>query len=109
MISRTEEMLLLSVCRLQESAFGTEIRQEVQDITGKKYSVGGIYVPLDRLVKKGLLMTEDSKATEERMGRPRRLYRVTAAGLAALRHARQLHESMWASLPDLIWQQLRLA
>jgi len=108
MISRTEEMLLLSVCRLQQEAFGANIREEAQQITGKRYSVGGIYVPLDRLARKGLLETEDAEPSPERMGRPRRRYKITKAGLAMLREARTLQESMWASLPDLIWQQLRL-
>lgn len=107
-ITRTEEMLLLVVCKLQEEAFGINIRQEVQSITGKRYSVGGIYVPLDRLVRKGLLTTEAGKAIPERLGRPRRLYKVTPGGLAMLREARAIHEAMWASLPEMVLQQLRL-
>ena len=109
LITRTEEMLLLTVCKLQDDAFGLSIREKVEAITGKRYSVGGIYVPLDRLVRKGLLTTEDGKPTPERMGRPRRLYKITPDGLAMLREARRVHEAMWASLPDLVAQQLRPA
>jgi len=109
MLTRTEEMLLLSVCRLQTEAFGNNIREEVESITGRRYSVGGIYVPLDRLEKKGLLKTEEGRATESRLGRPRRLYRITSAGLAALRKARALQESMWSSLPDRLAEQLRFS
>jgi DNA-binding PadR family transcriptional regulator len=101
-------MLLLVVCKLQDEAFGLTIREDVEALTGKRYSVGGIYVPLDRLVRKGFLTTEDGKPTEERMGRPRRLYKITADGLVALREARSAQEAMWASLPDLIAQKLRL-
>ncbi len=109
LITRTEEMLLLVVCKLQDDAFGLTIRQEVEAITGKRYSVGGIYVPLDRLVRKRFLTTQDGKPTPERMGRPRRRYQITAEGLAMLREARRVHEAMWASLPELVVQQLRLA
>lgn len=109
LISRTEEMLLLIVCKLQDDAFGLSIREEAEVITGKRYSVGGIYVPLDRLVRKGFLTTEDGKPTPERMGRPRRLYMITPEGLAMLREARRVHEAMWAALPDLVAQQLRPA
>ena len=101
-------MLLLVVCSLQDDAFGLSIREEVEAITGKRYSVGGIYVPLDRLVRKGFLTTEEGKPTPERMGRPRRLYRITPDGLAMLREARRVHEAMWGALPDLVAQQLRL-
>jgi PadR family transcriptional regulator PadR len=109
LITRTEEMLLLAVCRLQEEAFGLNIRQEVEAIMGKRYSVGGIYVPLDRLVRKGFLTTEDGLPTAERLGRPRRLYHITASGLTVLREARRVHEAMWSSLPDLVLQRLRIA
>ncbi len=107
MISRTEEMLLLAVCRLQADAFGLNIRKEMQAVTGKRYSVGGIYTPLDRLVNKGLLKTEDGLPTEARMGRPRRLYRISSAGLEALREAREQHEAMWEGLPKLVLDKLR--
>lgn len=108
LISRTEEMLLLVVCRLQDDAFGINIRKEVEALTGKRYSVGGIYVPLDRLVRKGLLTTEEGKPSPERMGRPRRCYLITASGLAMLREAKAMHEALWASLPELITQKLQM-
>ncbi len=108
LISRTEEMLLLVVCRLQDDAFGLRIRQEVEAATGKRYSVGGIYVPLDRLVQKGLLATEEGLPTAERLGRPRRRYRITSSGLATLRDVQRVHERLWSGLPETIAQQLRI-
>lgn len=109
LITRTEEMLLLVVCRLQDDAFGINIRKEVEALTGKRYSVGGIYVPLDRLVRKGLLRTEEGQPTPARMGRPRRLYLVTPNGLVMLREARAMQQAMWAELPDLVLQKLSLS
>ena len=106
MLSRTEEMLLLAVCRLQTEAFGINIRKEVESLTGKRYSVGGIYVPLDRLVKKGLLSTNVGEATENRLGRPKRLFTISSSGLATLKESRTLYEAMWASLPDQVIKQL---
>lgn len=106
MLSRTEEMLLLAICRLQTEAYGINIRKEVEELTGRRYSVGGIYVPLDRLVKKGLLSTKTGRPTEHRLGRPKRLFTISSAGLAELRGARSLHEAMWKSLPKPIARQL---
>ena len=40
---------------------------------------------------------------------PRRRYRVTSAGVAALRAARDLHEAMWARLPEFAWKRLGLS
>ena len=106
--SRTEEMLLLVVGRLQENAFGLDIRAEVETLTGKQYSIGGIYVPLDRLVKKGWLKTEDGLPGPQRLGRPRRRYTVTSAGIASLRSSRELSDALWASLPLQLQRRLGL-
>ncbi|MEL6443069.1 MAG: helix-turn-helix transcriptional regulator [Bacteroidota bacterium] len=108
-ITRTEEMLLLAACRLGDDAYGADIRAEIEAVTGRRYSVGGVYVPLDRLVRKGLLETEEGAPTAKRRGRPRRRYRVTSAGFAALRAARDLHEAMWARLPEFAWKRLGLS
>ena len=99
-LSRTEEMLLLMICRLDTEAYGMQIREEVKKLTGKLYAIGGIYVPLDRLVAKGLVKTLDQPGGTERMGRPRRLFAVTATGLAALRRTREMEKAMW-DLPEM--------
>lgn len=107
MLTRTEEMILLMVCRLQDEAYGMQIREEVKKLTGKLYSIGGIYVPLDRLVMKGFLDVQDEYPTEERMGRPRRRFIVTAEGLQILKKTRELEQAMW-DLPELILQKNNL-
>ncbi|MDN5205500.1 PadR family transcriptional regulator [Fulvivirgaceae bacterium BMA10] len=107
LLSRTEEMLLLMVCKLQDEAYGMQIRNEVKEVTGKLYSIGGIYVPLDRLVAKGFLKMEDVEASEDRMGRPRRRFTITAEGLSVLRETRQMELAMW-DLPDTILKKMKL-
>lgn len=107
LLTRTEEMLLLMVCRLEDEAYGMQIREEVKNHTGKQYSIGGIYVPLDRLVLKGYLDVLDEKPAQERMGRPRRRFILTADGTKALRIAREMHQSLW-DLPEGILQKNHL-
>lgn len=107
LLTRTEEMLLLMVCRLQDEAYGMQIREEVKKQTGKQYSIGGIYVPLDRLVLKGYLDVQDENPVEERMGRPRRRFIITAEGINLLKKTRELQQSMW-DLPELILQKNNL-
>lgn len=97
LLSRTEEMLLLMICKLGEGAYAMRIREEVQQLTGKVYSIGGIYVPLDRLVKKGYATMHDEMDSPERPGRPRRRFEITMEGLQALREIRQLETEMWAA------------
>lgn len=86
-----ESLLLLSVLRLGERAYGVSIRQELIEKAGKDIAVGAIYTGLDRLAKKGLVESWRGEPTAERGGRAKRFYRVTAAGLKALNHK---HQSM---------------
>ncbi len=109
MLSRTEEIVLLSVCRLQSSAFGLDIRKDVEDVTGKRHSVGGIYVPLERLVKKGYLTSESESGSAERLGRPRKRFVITADGLHALSEVHALSQTIWSGLPDAVTTKLNLA
>ena len=109
LLSRTEELLLLIVCRLQDEAYGLKIRDEVKAISGKQFSIGGIYVPLNRMVQKGLLETEEGQPTEERLGRRRRRYFITSQGIAMLKDVQALHKQMWSGLPDQIVTQLQLS
>ena len=108
LLTRTEEMLLLTVCKLRDDASGMQIRKALEAVTGKRYSIGGIYVPLDRLVKKGLLRAHERGPTSERGGRRKRVYEVTATGLAALREVRQVEEALWSGLPEGVSLKLGL-
>ena len=109
MLSRTEEIILLSVCRLQSGAFGLTIRRDVEQVTGRRHSVGGIYVPLERLVKKGYLSTESESGSADRLGRPRRLFSISPEGLRALSEVHALNQSVWSGLPDPILNKLNLS
>lgn len=106
-LSRTEEMLLLMVCKLQDEAYGMQIRDEVKSITGKLYSIGGIYVPLDRLVAKSFLEIQEVAASKDRMGRPRRRFIITAEGLRVLKETHLMEKAMW-NLPDSIVNKIKM-
>ena len=84
-----ESLLLLSVLRLGERAYGVTIRKELIERAGKDVAVGAIYTGLDRLAKKGLVQSWQGEPTAERGGRAKRFYRVTAAGVQALNHKQQ--------------------
>lgn len=101
LLTRLEELLLLSVWRLQEEAYGLEIRQHLSEILGKDLSVGSVYVPLKRLKKRGYLTSWDSEPTEERGGRSKRYFKLTSKGVNALQQVKTIQEESWSGLPDL--------
>ena len=104
MLTRMEELLLLTVWRLQHDAYGLAIRRKVSDLLEKKVSVGAVYIPLERLARKGLLESWESEPTARRGGRRKRFYKLTPAGMAALNTVKQLHDTAWSGLPDLAFE-----
>ena len=104
LLSRTEEIVLLAVYRLVGKAYGVTIRREIGANTGIEFSVGAVYVPLERLTRRGLLQASAGQPTAERGGRSKRYYQITPDGLAALQAVHRLHLAMWNDLPDLLPQ-----
>ena len=94
-----EELLLLAVWRLQEDAYGLAIRRHIADLLGTKVSVGAVYIPLERLARRGLLATWESEPTARRGGRRKRFYKLTPTGLAALNTVKRIHDEAWSGLP----------
>lgn len=101
LLTRAEELILLAVWRLKENAYSIPIHDQVSAITGETFSLGSIYMPLDRLVKKGFLESYLSEATPERGGRHKRIYKLTREGLKALQRIRRVQNRMWNGIPDL--------
>jgi len=96
MLTKLEELILLSIWRLKENAYGTTIFRHIQAVTEKKLSLGGVYFPLDRLTKEGYLRAYYGSATEERKGLSKRYYELTEKGLEALDDAKRVHDIMWS-------------
>lgn len=99
-LSRTEETLLLAVWALAPNAYGLAIGGYLRKLTGKRWSVGAIYIPLERLEARGLLAAHEGEPTPQRGGRGKRFFTLTPQGLKALNEARRLHEALWAAVPD---------
>jgi len=83
-----ETLLLLAVLHLTEQrqeAYGSALREEIAARTGRAVPRGSIYITLDRLEEKGLLASREAGASVARGNRPKRLFKVTAAGVRAVK------------------------
>ena len=83
-----ETLLLLAVLHLTEQKqdpYGSTIRTEIEARTGRSVPRGSIYVTLDRLEEKGLLTSHEGRATAARGHRPKRIFKVTPAGLRGVK------------------------
>jgi len=100
-LSRPEELVLLAVWKMNEDPYGINIRKFVMDLTGKYWSIGSIYVPLDRLENKGYLKSFLTDPTPERGGKSRRFYRLTEEGMKQLEEIRAIYQTVWKDLPSI--------
>jgi DNA-binding PadR family transcriptional regulator len=100
-ISRSEELVLLSVWKLKEDSYGVAIRNYMSELTGHYWSIGSIYVPLDRLEGKGYISSYLADSTPERGGKSKRFYQLTDDGLKKLKEIKKINELFWNDLPDL--------
>ena len=100
-LTRNEELILLAVWRLQEDAYGAAIHEHLIESTGDRWSIAGVYNPLNRMARAGLVMTRVGPPTPERGGRSKRYFYLTKKGLGALNANREVTERMWNGLPEL--------
>ena len=89
-----EHLVLLSLVRLGDKAYGVPIRQELSERTGRDVSVGAVYTTLERMEKKGFVSSRQGEPTAERGGRAKKYFRIEAAGQLAL-------ESSWKALVSM--------
>ena len=95
------EMVMLAIWHLKDNAYLVTIREYLSNIEGKEWSVGAVFVPLDRLTKAGLTESNFGEATPERGGRRKKYYRLTKEGLAALRELQRVHDELWKGISRL--------
>lgn len=93
-----EQLVLLAIVRLAADAYGSTIRDEIEDRTSRSVAIGALYTALDRLERKGYVGSRMSDPTPERGGRAKRYYKLKPAGAAALRRSREALVSMWAGV-----------
>ncbi len=101
LLSRTEEILLLAIWRLQDQAYGVPIRKEVSRATDRTWTIGAVYAPLHRLEKKGFVITHQGPPTAERGGRSKVIYKLSISGKEPLLKIRQVHDELWIGIPTL--------
>ncbi|TRX62596.1 PadR family transcriptional regulator [Fulvivirga sp. M361] len=95
-----EEMVLLIVGILKGEAYGISILKEIEEHTGRTVTVSTIHTALYRLEDKGFVDSFVGGASNERGGRSKRLYKITAEGQTALESARSIRNRLWDMMPD---------
>ncbi len=94
-LTKTEEILLISIWRLKDEAYGVKIRQYVSLFINKEFSYGNLYSALKQLKMKGLVTKTVGESTQRRRGRRKIYYNITPAGMEALKLSRDMYDMLW--------------
>ena len=101
-LGELEHLVLLAILRLGPEAYGLSIARELEREASRSLSRGALYTTLDRLERKGLIRWKSEPGGRERRGLPRRIYTVSARGLAAARMSQRILNRMWRGLEDIL-------
>jgi DNA-binding PadR family transcriptional regulator len=96
-----ELMILLSVLRIGDDAYGVPIAKEIEETGGRTVVLAAIYVALDRLEQNGLVTSTMGDPTPERGGRAKRFFKVTTKGLKAVKDTQKSLTALWSGIPQL--------
>jgi DNA-binding PadR family transcriptional regulator len=102
LLGEFEMLVILAVMHLGADAYAPALRREIERRARRPVARGAIYVTLDRLEAKQLLMSRLDDADAARTGRPRRYYRVSPKGARAVRRAVNAVERMRVGLEPLL-------
>ena len=83
-LAELEHLVLLAVLQCGDEAYGVSILERL-DRSGRGTTRAAVYVVLRRLEDRSLLDSALGAPSEQRGGRAKRFYRLTAQGLEALR------------------------
>lgn len=97
-----EHTVMLAILQLGDHAHAPGIARHLEVTIARSVSRGALYSCLDQLERKGLVRWRLDEPTAERGGHARRSYRVSAAGVRALRAARQGQLLLWRGLEGIL-------
>lgn len=97
-----EQMVLLAILQQGDTAFGLEVRREIERSADRSVSRSAFYTTLDRLETKGFVEWREGEADDPNRKTPVRLFRVTEAGKEALLRSRRALWTLWRGLDDLV-------
>jgi PadR family transcriptional regulator, regulatory protein PadR len=98
-----EEIVMLTVGVLYDEAYGVSVKKEIETRLKRGVSVGALQTALRRLEDKGYLKSREGEATEERAGRPKKYFQITALGKKAMEHTKTTRDELWSSIPNVAW------
>jgi DNA-binding PadR family transcriptional regulator len=99
-----EELVMLTTGILGNKAYSVSIKDELESRLSRTVSMGALHTALKRMEDKGFLRSFAGEPTEERAGRPKRFFEITAMGKKAVQYTKDTRDSLWKAIPKTVWE-----
>src|SRR5829696_4865992 len=96
-----EFIIMLAILRARDDAYGVIIAREIEETAGRTVTLAAVYLALERLQQNGLVASTLGEATAARGGRAKKYFRVTPAGLRAIKQTQRAFVALWKGIPEL--------
>lgn len=103
-LGELEELVLLTVGILHPEAYGVGVMDEIEKQANRSLNISAVHAVLTRLEEKGFLKSKMSEPTDERGGRRKRIFLLTAAGKRALEDANEMRNALFNQIPRVALQ-----
>ena len=100
-LTKNEEIILLSIWRLNNEAYGVRLKKHIKQITNQDWNYGTLYTTLDQLVRKGLILKKEGSPLPERGGRRKIYYLLSSEGQRSLQQAHSLQKALWDGITTI--------
>jgi len=97
-----EEIVILTIGVLYKGAYGVSIQREIESRLSRGVSMGALHTALVRLEDKGYIKSFSGEATEERAGRPKKYFQITALGKKAMAYSKDTRNDLWRAIPKVV-------
>lgn len=98
-----EELVLLMVAALHDEAYGVSILENLEEKMEKKFNISAIHVVLKRMEDKGYVRSQFGGITDNRGGRRKKFYVITALGKRVLDNQYALRVSIYKQIPKSVF------
>ncbi|HYC87242.1 MAG TPA: PadR family transcriptional regulator [Chryseosolibacter sp.] len=96
-----EELVLLMVAAMHDEAYGVSILEGLEKELKKPLNISAIHVALKRMEDKGFVKSRFGGITEDRGGRRKKFYTVTALGKRMLDGQYALRSGLYKRIPKI--------
>ena len=103
-LGELEELVLLTCGILYPEAYTVAVMDEIEKRAARSLNISAVHSVLTRLEEKGYLKSKMSDPTDERGGRRKRIFLLTAAGKKALEEINELRNELYNQIPKIALQ-----